>query len=109
MNLRRTSSLALVLGLVTFTLVGCGLGDSSTTDTNAVVEAAEDSLEGVIGERPVVDCGDNRAVDVVEGTTLDCTLIDPSTDFQFDAVVTIVVYEEGGYGVDVKVDPESSE
>jgi hypothetical protein len=99
-----TRSLA-SLGLVaagTLLLSGCIYNPNISVPADKVAETAEDALEAEIGARPDIDCGTDL-VGLVNGTKLDCLLIDPASGAEFDATVTIDDVDGTNYTVNVKV------
>ncbi len=97
-----------VLGLVAVGLLllsGCSFSANLTVPAEQVADTAETALEQEIGARPEIDCG-SAAVDLVDGTVVDCLLIDPASGAEFDATVTIDGVEGTNYTVNVKVADE---
>lgn len=69
-------------------LAGCTASISTTTSPDKIAELAADAIEGQVGTRPDVDCGDEN-IALKQGTKVQCVLTDPSTGSEFDAEVTL--------------------
>jgi hypothetical protein len=91
-----------VLAASLLLLSGCSFSANLTVPADKVAETAEDALEAEIGARPDIDCG-TEAIDLVNGTVVDCLLTDPASGAEFDATVTIDDVEGTNYTVNVKV------
>lgn len=106
---------ALVVGAVTtasLALGGCTVtvsGGHTTVGSAKVADTVEGILEEQAGRRPDVDCGvDDFALE--EGETRTCTLTDPESALEYDAVVTLSDIDGADFRVDVDVadQPRSS-
>ncbi|GAA1659472.1 hypothetical protein GCM10009830_00540 [Glycomyces endophyticus] len=98
--------LALVPAALTLLgLAACTFGGATVTAAD-VADAAEDALEGEIGSRPEIDCGDDDAIAVEEGADVDCVLTDPATGSEFDATVTFTGVDGDEWHADVQVASE---
>ncbi len=104
---RRLKMSMLVVGLAatsSLALAGCSVSANLTVPAASVAETAADALEQSVGERPEMDCGDD-AVDLVDGTTLECDLTDPASGAVYGSTVAIEYEGEGtDYAVSVEVD-----
>lgn len=104
-GMRRCSKVVLVmlaLGVASG-LTAC----SATTRVSAgdLADRVVTTIEARLGVRAEVDCGDDP-VEVAEGTTAHCEIIDPKTTTAYPAVVTITDADgHGEYGVSLSVDP----
>lgn len=85
-SLRSVAPAALLVAV--FALAGCNATVERTVSADTVAEAAADTLEGEVGQRPEMDCGD-EAITYADGTEVECVLTDPSTGTEFDATVTL--------------------
>ncbi|MCD0443044.1 DUF4333 domain-containing protein [Glycomyces sp. A-F 0318] len=96
----------LPLALAAVGLAACSVEAGPTVSSEDVAAAAEDALEGEIGSRPEIDCGDDDSIIVTEGEEVDCVLTDPSTGSEFDAAVTFTGVDGGEWNADVEVASE---
>ena len=101
---RLLSSLTIALLPMGLLLTGCSFSASAglTVPASDIADAAAGALEEQVGTRPDLDCGDER-VKLIDETTVDCTLTDPSSGSEYDAVVTISDVEGTKYHVAVQV------
>ena len=89
----RSRSLTLVplAALAVTLLAGCtfsvGVNTAPTLPADEVAEAAEGLLEAQTGVRPDIDCG-TEPIQVEEGGTATCLLLDPVAGLEFDVVLT---------------------
>lgn len=95
------NALALPVGLAVASLAACSFG-TPTVPADDVAELAEDALEEQVGQRPEIDCG-SEDIEVVDGDEVTCTLTDPATGSEFDAVVTFSGVDGTDYKIDVQV------
>ena len=105
MTRRRLLSLGALVALpASLLLAGCSFSASAglTVPASDIEDTAAGALEEQVGTRPDLDCGDER-VKLVDDTTVDCTLTDPSSGSEYDAVVTISDVEGAKYHVAVQV------
>jgi len=85
----RTLPSVILFSAAALLLAGCTGSISFTVPASTIADKAEDALEEEIGSRPSIDCGDEKAVKVLNTTSLDCTLTDPATDLEYDVEVSI--------------------
>lgn len=105
MTRRRLLPLGALLALpASLLLAGCSFSASAslTVPASDIEDTAAGALEEQVGTRPDLDCGDER-VKLIDDTTVDCTLTDPSSGSEYDAVVTISDVEGTKYHVAVQV------
>ena len=80
---------------------------SEPIPATAIADAAEDALEGEIGTRPDIDCGDEGLTIVPrEGRITYCTLTDPADGAEYEVTVTFVDVSGGTWNVSVSVASE---
>ncbi|WP_199041738.1 DUF4333 domain-containing protein [Glycomyces salinus] len=99
----RPLRLVLPLTLTVLAASACSLF-SQTISGEDLSEAAADTLEPQLGERPEVDCGDDD-ITPAEGDEVDCTMIDPATDLELDMVVTFTGVDGDQWDIEVEVFP----
>lgn len=92
---------AIPLTFAALALSACSAGPASASG-EAVAEAAADSLEKQLGQRPEIDCG-TEPVTLEEGKTVDCVLTDPVSGNLYDTTVTITDVDGGKWKAQVKV------
>lgn len=105
MTRRRLLSIGALVALpASLLLAGCSFRASAslTVPASDIEDTAAGALEEQVGTRPDLDCGDER-VKLIDDTTVDCTLTDPSSGSEYDAVVTISDVEGTKYHVAVQV------
>lgn len=107
MTRRRLLSIGALVALpASLLLAGCSFSASAsaslTVPASDIEDTAAGALEEQVGTRPDLDCGDER-VKLIDDTTIDCTLTDPSSGSEYDAVVTISDVEGTKYHVAVQV------
>ncbi|WP_177154719.1 DUF4333 domain-containing protein [Glycomyces harbinensis] len=107
MPIRNAAVLPLAFAVIG--LSACSFGSEPTVSGADLSEAAADALEGEIGERPEVDCGD-EAIEVAEGKEVECLVTVASTGSEFDATVTFngVNGDEWDFDVQVASEPNNA-
>lgn len=83
-------------------LSACTFEAGATVSGDRLADAAADALEGEIGERPEVDCGDDDVI-ASDGKEVDCTMTDPASGEEYDAVVTFTGVEDDQWNIEVSV------
>ncbi|MEU5870969.1 hypothetical protein AB0A73_05335 [Glycomyces sp. NPDC047369] len=68
-----------------------------------LAEASEDALEGQLGYRPEIDCGDVNITIYVDRMTY-CDLIDPVDGAEYDVTITVTSIEGEQFEFDIAVD-----
>ncbi|WP_156357266.1 MULTISPECIES: hypothetical protein [unclassified Frigoribacterium] len=89
---------AMVVGVA-----GCSAEATPTVSADAFATVVADALEESVGQRPVVDCGD-EAIGVVDGDEVHCDIGAAGDDTVYDSVSTISADGGGDYSVAVEVD-----
>jgi hypothetical protein len=84
-------------------LAGCTAEVTPTVSADKFATTVADALEESVGQRPVVDCGD-EAIDVVDGDEVHCDVGAAGDDTVYDSVTTISTDGGGDYSVAVEVD-----
>src|SRR4051812_35979718 len=73
-------------------LGGCvfspGASHAPSVAPDEVAALAEDSLEEETGQRPRIDCGEDR-IQLEVGAEISCLLIDPVAGLEFDTIITV--------------------
>lgn len=100
MPVRKLTALPLLFSAVA--LSACTLEAGSTVSGDRLGEAAADALEGELGSRPEVDCGDDDVI-ASDGKEVDCVVTDPATGEDHDAVVTFTGVEDDQWNIEVSV------
>lgn len=99
-----TKTTMITIGAAAFALLlsGCTASANLTVPASSVAETAGAALteEWDADSTVELDCGDD-SVDMVEGTTVDCTGVNPNSGNDFDAVVTIDSVDGDQYTVGV--------
>jgi hypothetical protein len=75
---------------------------AQTVDPEDIETLAEDALEDQTGQRPEIDCGEER-IPVQKDREVSCLLVDPIAGLEFDTVITFTTVEGGKYTIDVAV------
>ncbi|HEU5126815.1 MAG TPA: DUF4333 domain-containing protein [Glycomyces sp.] len=83
-------------------LSACTVEAGATVSGDRLADAAADALEGEIGARPEVDCGDDDVI-ASDGKEVDCTMTDPASGEEYDAVVTFTGVEDDQWNIEVSV------
>ncbi|CAN5320156.1 hypothetical protein BH11ACT3_BH11ACT3_03580 [soil metagenome] len=95
-----------VLGAVALTLAGCTFSltpQVRTATPDEVAKTSEDALEKEVGTRPDIDCGQDP-IPLKVNTDITCVLTDPTTELEFDIVITFTKVEsDGKYALDLQV------
>jgi hypothetical protein len=89
--------------MLTLGLVGCTAEVTPTVSADTFATVVADALEESVGQRPVVDCGD-EAIDVVDGDEVHCDIGAAGDDTVYDSVSTISTDGGTDYSVAVEVD-----
>lgn len=84
-------------------LVGCSVQANRTVSAGAFETVVADALEESVGQRPVVDCGDD-SIDVIDGQEVHCDIGAEGDDTVYDSLTTISTEGGGDYSVAVEVD-----
>ena len=101
----RNLTLAVAGAAVVLLLSGCSISltpQIPQVDASDVATAVADKLEEQVGNRPDVDCGNNK-VQLEVNSTLTCVLTDPGTGLEYDTVVTFTSVKGTTYEFDFKV------
>lgn len=102
MRTSRLAILAAAAGLLATALTGCTFSASATASPDDIATLAEDALEGEIGQRPEIDCGDD-SIPLKEDSVVPCLLTDPASGAEFDADVTLTKVDGTNVTVSVQV------
>lgn len=108
MSPRTLTALPLLL-LAAAALSACSFEAGPTVAADDLADAAADALEGEIGARPEVDCGED---DIIAKTDKEvgCTVIDPADGAEYAATVTFTMVTDDGWKIEVNVaDPLAGE
>lgn len=84
-------------------LAACTFEAGPTVSASALADAAADALEGQIGDRPKVDCGEDDVIAKVD-KAVDCTVIDPASGAEYGATVTFTSVEDQEWQIEVEVE-----
>jgi hypothetical protein len=101
----RNLTLAVAGAAAVLLLSGCSISltpQIPQVDASDVATAVADKLEEQVGNRPDVDCGNNK-VQLEVNSTLTCVLTDPGTGLEYDTVVTFTSVKGTTYEFDFKV------
>lgn len=93
---------AVLASLLAPALAGCTVTTSLTVDSSNVENAAARALEKQVGSKPTIDCG-SKQIDLVDGTTVHCTVGAPGDSTEYDSVVTISDVHGTKYHVEIEV------
>lgn len=91
-----------VLALAVVALSGCTVQANPAIPASEVEALAAEALTEQWGAEPEIDCGEKN-VDLVEGTTVDCTANNPNSGLDYPATVTITDVDGSKYSIDVVV------
>lgn len=97
----------LPLALTAAALSACSFEAGPTVSGESLAEAAADALEGELGSRPEVDCGDEDII-AEEGKEVDCTVADPATGEEYDGTVSFTGVDGDEWSIEVSVPGEPS-
>jgi hypothetical protein len=104
MNRIMTAPAAFITGATLIVgLAGCTAEVTPTVSADKFATTVADALEESVGQRPVVDCGD-EAIDLVDGDEVHCDVGAAGDDTVYDSVTTISTDGGGDYSVAVEVD-----
>lgn len=100
----RFRALAPALIAIPLLLVGCSFSSNLTTSAASVAEQAAQALQDQLGTdtAPEIDCGE-EAIDLLDGTVVDCLLTDPSSGLEYDTTVTLSDVDGSNFHIDVQV------
>ncbi|WP_051703934.1 DUF4333 domain-containing protein [Glycomyces sp. NRRL B-16210] len=105
MPIRKLAALPLAIAVIG--LSACTFEAGQTVSGEKLAEAAEDALEGEIGSRPDVDCGDDSII-VSQDKEVDCLLTDPATGLEYDTTVTFTGVDGDEWSIQVDVASEAN-
>ncbi|MDM7889302.1 DUF4333 domain-containing protein [Curtobacterium sp. RHCJP20] len=88
-------------------LAGCTVSTSAnrTVSPPGFERAVADALEREVGQRPLVDCGEDP-IDLVEGNTVHCEIGADGDTTVYDSTVEVGDVEGTDYSVHVQVDEQ---
>ncbi|THV23628.1 DUF4333 domain-containing protein [Glycomyces paridis] len=86
-------------------LAACTAEVGPTVSGEKLAEAAADALEGELGSRPEVDCGDDSII-AKQDKEVDCVLTDPDTGTEYDTTVTFTGVDGDQWDIAVQVASE---
>jgi hypothetical protein len=101
-NNRTSTLLPLAFTAAALALSACSFEAGPTVSGEKLAEAAADALEGEIGSRPEVDCGDEDII-AEEDKEVDCTVTDPATGDEYDATVAFTGVDGDKWNIEVSV------